>query len=115
MGLEKARKMPQSGQELLDESIASCKQIADGLGAQDEAWEASLVEIVEKFDEISGTFFFKTMPSVPATRGAVRDAAVALELRQSEDWDNFGPALESLIATAQNVIEKAGMKATTLT
>jgi Zn-dependent M32 family carboxypeptidase len=55
------------------------------------------------------------MPSVPATRGAVRDAAVALELRQSEDWDNFGPALESLIATAQNVIEKAGMKGTTLT
>ncbi|SVD30328.1 uncharacterized protein METZ01_LOCUS383182 [marine metagenome] len=115
MGLEKARKMPQSGQELLDESIASCKRIADGLGAQNETWEASLVEIVEKFDEISGTFFFKTMPSVPATRSAVREAAVALELRQSEDWDNFGPALESLIATAQNVIEKAGMKGTTLT
>ncbi|MDP6713556.1 MAG: hypothetical protein QF368_02855, partial [SAR202 cluster bacterium] len=62
--------MPQSGQELLDESIASCKQIVEGLGAQNEAWETSMVEIVEKFDEISGTFFFKTMPSVPAARGA---------------------------------------------
>ncbi|MCH7800702.1 MAG: hypothetical protein IIC24_04065 [Chloroflexi bacterium] len=107
--------MPQSGQELLDESIASCKQISEGLGAQNEAWETSLVEIVEKFGEISGTFFFKTMPSVPATRGAVRDAAAVLELRQSGDWDNFGPALDKLIASAQNVIEKAGMKGTTLT
>lgn len=107
--------MPQSGQELLDESIASCKQIADGLGAQNEAWGTSLTEIVEKFGEISGTFFFKTMPSVPATRGAVRDAAAALELRQAEDWDNFGPALDKLIASSQNVIEKAGMKGTTLT
>ncbi len=115
MGGEKARKMPQSGQELLDESIASCKQIADGLGAQDEAWEASLVEIVEKFDEISGTFFFQTMPTVPATRGTIREAAGALGLRQSEEWDNFGPVMESLIATAQNVIEKARMKGTTLT
>ncbi|MDP6455339.1 MAG: hypothetical protein QF898_18805 [SAR202 cluster bacterium] len=107
--------MPQSGQELLDESIASCKQIVEGLGAQNEAWETSMVEIVEKFDEISGTFFFKTMPSVPAARGAVRDAAAALELRQAEDWTGFAPALETLIATAQNVIEKAGMKGTTLT
>ena len=107
--------MPQSGQELLDESIASCKQIAEGLGAQNEAWETSLAEIVEKFGEISGTFFFKTMPSVPATRGAVRDAAAVLELRQSGDWSNFGPALDKLIASAQNVIEKAGMKGTTLT
>lgn len=107
--------MPQSGQELLEESITACKGIAEGLGTQNAAWEASVVEIVEKFDEVSGTFFFKTMPSVPAARGAVRDAAAALELRQSEDWDNFGPALEQLIASAQNVIEKAGMKGTTLT
>jgi len=115
VGVEKIQKMPPSGQELLDESIASCKQIAEGLGSQNEAWETSLTEIVDKFDEISGTFFFKTMPSVPTTRGAVRDAAAALELRQAEDWDNFAPALETLIATAQNVIEKAGMKGTTLT
>ena len=107
--------MPQSGQELLDESIDTCKQIAEGLGSQNKAWEESVAEIVSKFGEVSGTFFFKTMPSIPATRGAVRDAATALEFRQSEDWDSFGSALENLISSAQNVIEKAGMKGTTLT
>ena len=107
--------MPQSGQELLDESIATCRQIAEGLGTQNEAWETSLAEIVEKFDEVSGTFFFKTMPSIPATRGAARDAAALLELRNSQDWEGFGQALPGFIESAQNVIEKAGMKGTTLT
>ena len=107
--------MPQSGQELLDESIATCKQIAEGLGAQDEAWEASLAEIVEKFDEVSGTFFFKTMPSIPVTRGAAREATALLEMRNGQDWEGFDRALPQLIKSAQNVIEKAGMKGTTLT
>ena len=107
--------MPQSGQELLDESIATCRQIAEGLGAQNEAWESSLEEIVEKFDEVSGTFFLKTMPSIPATRGAVREATALLELRNSQDWDGFGRALPQLIESAQDVIEKAGMKGLTLT
>ena len=57
--------MPQSGQEMLEESIGSCHQIADGLGPQNSDWETSIVEIIEKFEEISDTFFFKTMPSVP--------------------------------------------------
>ena len=107
--------MPQSGQELLDESIATCKRIAEGLGAQNEEWESSLAEIIEKFGEISGTFFFKTMPSVPTTRGAVREATALLELRNSQDWEGFGRALPQLIKSAQVVIEKAGMKGTTLT
>ena len=107
--------MPQSGQELLDESIDTCKKIASGLGDQDPAWEASLAEIVEKFDEVSGTFFFKTMPSIPATRGAAREATALLELRASQDWEGFGRALPGLIKSAQNVIEKAGMKGITLT
>ena len=107
--------MPQSGQELLDESIATCMQIAEGLGSQNQDWEASLAEIVEKFDEVSGTFFFKTMPSIPTTRSAARDATALLELRNSQDWDGFGQALPRLIESAQTVIEKAGMKGTTLT
>ena len=41
--------MPQSGQEMLDQSIATCQQIADGLGSQNAAWETSVVEIVENF------------------------------------------------------------------
>lgn len=107
--------MPQSGQEMLEESIVNCESIVDGLGTVNEAWEASINEILAKFDEISGTFFFKTMPSVPTTRAAVRDSASALELKSKEDWDGFGPAIEQLITTCQNVIEKAGMKGVTLT
>ena len=107
--------MPVSGQELLEESIVNCQQIADGLGTVNTAWETSIVEILEKFDEISDTFFFKTMPSVPAARAVVRESSSALSLRQNEDWDNFGPAIENLIASSQNLIEKAGMKGVTLT
>ena len=107
--------MPVSGQELLEESIANCQRIADGLGTVNPAWEASIVEILEKFDEISDTFFFKTMPSVPAARAVARESSGALSLRQSEDWESFGPAVEQLIASSQNLIEKAGMKGVTLT
>jgi hypothetical protein len=107
--------MPQSGQEMLEESITNCKGIVDGLGSVNEGWETSINEILAKFDEISGTFFFKTMPSVPTSRTALRDSASALELKTSEDWDAFGPAIEQLIKTCQTVIEKAGMKGVTLT
>ena len=107
--------MPQSGQEMLDETISACKAIADGLGAQNQDWENSVAEIVEKFEEVSGTFFFKTMPSVPVTRTTMRDAASALELKNASEWDGMDVALETLIASSQNLIEKAGMKGTTLT
>ena len=107
--------MPQSGQEMLEESITNCQSIVDGLSSVNEAWKASIDEILEKFDEISGTFFFKTMPSVPATRTVMRDSTSALELKTSEDWDGFGPAIEQLIKSSPNVIEKAGMKGVTLT
>ena len=107
--------MPQSGQEMLDQSIATCQQIADSLGSQNAAWETSVVEIVENFGEVSGTFFFNTMPSIPPTRTAMRDADALLSLKSQEDWGGFGPALTKLIASAQDVIEQAGMKGTTLT
>ena len=107
--------MPQSGQEMLDETISTCKSLADGLGTQNQDWENSVVEIVEKFEEVSGTFFFKTMPSVPVTRTAMRDAASALELKEANDWGEMHTAVETLIASSQNLIEKAGMKGTTLT
>lgn len=100
---------------MLDEAVATCWRIADGLGAQSQAWEDSITEIVEKFDEVSDTFFFKTMPSIPVTRNCNRAASAALELKSAQDWDSFGPALEELIANAQNVIDKAGMRGTTLT
>lgn len=107
--------MPQSGQEMLDETISTCKSIADGLGTQNQDWENSVVEIVDKFEEVSGTFFFKTMPSVPVTRTTMRDAASALALKNASDWDGMTTAVETLIASSQNLIEKAGMKGTTLT
>ena len=107
--------MPPSGQQMLEQSISTCQQIADGLGEQSDVWEASVVEIVDKFGEVSGTFFFQTMPSIPPTRTAMRDADAALNLKNEGDWDAFGSALTKLIASAQDVIEKAGMKGTTLT
>ena len=107
--------MPQSGQEMLDQSIATCQQIAEGLGSKDPVWETSVVEIVEKFGEVSGTFFFNTMPSIPPTRTAMREANALLGLKSQEDWTEFGPALTKFIASAQDVIEQAGMKGTTLT
>ena len=107
--------MPQSGQEMLDETINTCKEIAEGLEIQNSDWQVSIVEIVEKFEEISETFFFKTMPSIPPTRTVMREASSLLELKRSEDWDDFATSLVALIANAQNVIEKAGMKGTTLT
>ena len=45
----------------------------------------------------------------------MRDSASLLELKEEENWNDFAPALETLIVSAQNVIEKAGMKGTTLT
>ena len=107
--------MPQSGQEMLDSAIALCEKIADGLGQQNQDWANSVTEIVDKFGDVSGTFFFKTMPSIPATRTAMRDAEAALELKQSEDWDGLGNGLTQLIDSAQTLIEKAGMKGVTLT
>ena len=107
--------MPQSGQEMLEESIENCKKIAEGLGQEDESWETSVVEIVGKFEELSETFFFKTMPSVPVTRSAMRDSIELLELKESGNWDSFPSSLATLIESAQVVIEKAGMKGTTLT
>ena len=107
--------MPQSGQEMLEDSISTCKKIAEGLNLQNSDWENSVVEIVEKFEEVSDTFFFKTMPSVPVTRTAMRAAASLLDLKNEGDWKGFEASLDSMISIAQDVIEKAGMKGTTLT
>lgn len=100
---------------MLEATIATCEKIAGGLGEQNHAWEESISEIVEKFGEVSGTFFFKTMPSIPVTRTSMRDAAALLELGNQSDWQNFDPALNQLIMSAQDLIEQAGMKGTTLT
>ncbi len=108
----------QSGQEMLEETIAICKQIADGLASQDgasQAWEDSVTEIVEKCNEVSGTFFFKTMPSIPATKACLRDATALLENRNQAEWQAFGAAIETLIASSQTLIKNAGMKGNVLT
>ena len=107
-----------SGHELLADAASICREVAAGLDANEpnsQSWDASLAEIVEKFEELSGSFFFKTMPSVPVTRGCQRDAKAMSELSSQGKWDEFGPALEQLIQSSQNVIDKAGMKGTTLT
>ena len=66
------------------------------LGRRTPAWETSVVEIADKFDEVSGTFFFQTMPSVPPTRTAMRNADALLTLKDQADWDAFGPRLDQV-------------------
>ena len=55
------------------------------------------------------------MPSVPVTRTAMREAVSMLEFKDAGDWSNFEAGLQTMISTAQSVIEKAGMIGTTLT
>ena len=55
------------------------------------------------------------MPSVPTTRKVVRDTESLLELKNSKNWTEFATSLENLIASSQDLIEKAGMKGVTLT
>ena len=105
----------QSGQEMHEETINACKEITQDLASQNGSWATSIDEIVEKFEEISNTFFFQTMPSVPPTRTAMREAATLLETKTSGDWASFETQIATLISSAQTVIEKAGMKGTTLT
>jgi hypothetical protein len=38
-----------------------------------------------------------------------------MEMRRNGRWDEFAPALEQLIKSAQDLIDKAGMRGTTLT
>ena len=105
----------QSGQEMLEDTISSCREISQDLASQNQSWAKSIDEIVEKFEEISNTFFFQTMPSVPPTRTAMREAATLLETKTSGDWASFETQIATLISSAQTVIETPGMKGTTLT
>ena len=107
--------MPKSGQELLEETIDVSTKIVDNLDTHNQDWANSVSEIIAKFEEVSGTFFFKTMPSFPATRSNLKDANEVLELKTKNDWTNFETALEKLIKSSQNVLDKAGMKGTMLT
>ena len=81
-----------SGQQMLEASVSTCREIADGLGDRNAAWETSVVEIVDKFGEVDGTFFFQTMPSIPPTRTAMRDADALLELKNNGDWGRLRSA-----------------------
>ncbi len=107
--------MPKSGQELLEETIDVSTKIVDNLDIHNQDWANSVNEIIAKLEEVSGTFFFKTMPSFPATRSNLKDANEVLELKMKGDWPSFEAALEKLIESSQNVLDKAGMKGTMLT
>lgn len=107
--------MAQSGQEMLEITIEMCTGVVGALRDEDGVWKGSITEIIEKFDAVSGTFFFKTMPSVPCTRQAMRDAETLSNIQAEGNLSEFDPALVELIESAQTVIEKAGMKGVTLT
>ena len=102
--------MPPSGQELLDSGISNCQEISTGLEQQNADWQKSIIEIIGKFEEISSTFFFKTMPSVPTTRKVVRDTESLLELKNSKNWNEFATSLATLIASSHARNANAGMK-----
>ena len=107
-----------SGQELLEETTTYCETIVAELTegkTSSEEWISSLTEIIEKFEKVSGTFFFKTIPSLPPTKACHSKTSALLGLLNSKQWDEFGPALSEMIKSAQTLIEKAGMKGTILT
>ena len=107
-----------SGLEILQETIETCKAVGEGLGSVEGAssdWESALAEIAERLDGIAGSFFFKTMPSIPASRACQRDAVSLAELRNGGDWSAFPQGLEKLRKSVETLAQKATMKGTVLT
>ena len=107
-----------SGLEILQETIGSCRAMAEALGSADGAsaeGRPSIAGIGDRLTVLSSSFFFKTMPSVPATRACQRDAAALRELIGRGEWSGFPRALEKLEGSVQALAQKAGMKGTSLT
>ena len=107
-----------SGLEILEQTIDICGGMRTTLSGADGAldgWDASLGEIAEKLRGLEVSFFFKTMPSVPASRACFREAEALKGLCDAADWAVFPDGLVALGKSADVLAEKAKMKGTTLT
>ena len=107
-----------SGLEILQEAIETCKAVRGGLESVNEMspeWVPTLDDIVDTLSGLSPSFFFKTMPSVPASRACQRAAASLKETVDKADWSGFPVHLENLQGEIKTLAEKATMKGTTLT
>ena len=107
-----------SGLEILQETIDICEGVRGTLNGADGAsggWDASLGEVAEKLSGLRGGFFFKTMPSVPASRACFREAEALKGLSDAANWGGFPDGLAAFEKSAQELAEKAKMKGSTLT
>lgn len=107
-----------SGLEILQETIEICKVVGDSLDSGDgvsKEWEPALVEIADRLSGLTPSFFFKTMPSVPASRACQREAAALKELCERRDWSDFPQGVEKLQKSVRALADKATMKGVTLT
>ena len=107
-----------SGLELLQQTIQTCDSVVEGVGSSDgapEKWKPAMADIAETLKGLTASFFFKTTPSVPATRTCQRDAAALKDLLDQGDWSGFAEALDRLRKSVKGLAEKASMKGTILT
>ncbi len=107
-----------SGLEILQETIQACDTMVDGLDSSEGAREErklAVAEIAETLKDLSPSFFFKTTPSVPATRACQRDVATLNDLFDETDWSGFPNALDKLQKAVKVLAEKASMRGTVLT
>ncbi|MDP6401923.1 MAG: hypothetical protein QF467_00060 [SAR202 cluster bacterium] len=107
-----------SGLEILQEAIETCKAVRDGLESVNEVSPGlapTLDGIVNTLSGLSPSFFFKTMPSVPASRACQRAAVGLKETVDKADWTELPAGLEKLQVEIKILAEKATMKGTTLT
>lgn len=107
-----------SGLEILQETIEACKAVGDGLGSQEgvsEEWEPAVAQLVEALDGLTSSFFFKTMPSIPAARACQRDVAALKALVDQGDLSGFSRGLENVQKAVAILADKATMRGITLT
>jgi hypothetical protein len=98
--------------------VEVCEAVAEGLDPLDygpEGWKESVTEIAGDLNRMAGSFYFKTMPSVPASRACHRDAEALKLLSDRGDWTDFPEGLAKLRESVMALAEKARMKGTTLT
>ena len=107
-----------SGLEILHATVEVCEAVTEGLDALGEGSQeckASVAEIAGELNGMAGSFYFKTMPSVPASRTCHRKAEGLRLLVDRGDRAEFPRGLEELRESVTALAEKARMKGTTLT
>lgn len=101
-----------SGAENLSAIIAATRKLASGLDAAHKPRVEALLPTLEK---LQGKFFFKTLPSVPATNALLKSLADCQALVDKGQSKELPGALERLEKGVADLEYKATMPGTQLT